>query len=335
MVPRSRAWLPLLVPAIGPLALPAQTAGRYHLGVFFWHDSPNDLATYAGIRLGLEQAGLACDFVEQRAGSDPDRAAAALRTLREAHCDLVFAMGTQAALLARRELTTVPVLFAAVSDAVASGVVSDWRGSGTNLCGASNWIAPGNVLDVFQLAVPHLRRLGMLRSADNGVVSAAELASMRAHLAEPGAPTIDLYEAVAADANDIDYAVARLVAAGVEAIWIPIDITIYRHLPAVQKALGDRRLPLLTTAAAAVHGGAMVGAVVDYVLHGRRAAALAREVLVRGKVPGSLPIDRMHGTLVTVNLGAARRAGIELPLSLLALADELIDEETPDGDRKR
>lgn len=332
-------WHPLrsLAPAVAGLwllASPAADAGPpFRIGVFFWHDSPNDAATFEGLRAGLAQAGVACEFVEHRADSSPDKAKAAFAALREAHCDLVVVLGTQAALLAKDELRTVPVLFAAVSDAVASGIVPDWSGSGSNLCGASNWIAPHNVLDVFRLAVPHLHRLGMLRSATSGVVSLAERTTMQQHLAEPGAPAIELVESVAANADDVATATERLVAEGVDAIWIPIDITIYQDLSAVRRGLRGQKVPLLTTAAAGVRSGAVVGAVVDYHLHGRRAAVLAQEVLVRGRRPADLPIDRMHGIQVTVSLAAARRDGLELPLSLLALADELLDEEAADAHR--
>ncbi|MBL9079183.1 MAG: ABC transporter substrate-binding protein [Planctomycetes bacterium] len=307
-------------------AAAAQQPVPRRCGVFLWHESPNDLATLAGIRAGLQQAGVAVAFVEQHAAADAARATAALTALREARCDLVFALGTQAALLAKEHLRSVPIVFAAVSDAVASGVVADWNGSGTNLCGASNRIGPAAVLDAFRLAVPQLGRLGVIRSRTSGVVSGAEVATMRGHLAQEGAPAVALVESVAVDTNDVERAVRALVASGVEAIWIPIDLTVYRDLGAVRRGLGPARLPLLTTAATGPADGAHVGVTVDYGVHGRRAAALAVRVL-QGAAPGSLPIDRMQGTLVKVNLGAARRDGIELPLSILAVADELLDDE--------
>lgn len=336
--PRWRAFVPCCLcvalahaPAQAP---PAQPPPPKRLGVFFWHDSPNDLTTYAGIQQGLRQAGLPHTFLEHRADSDPQKAKAAFAALQQARCDLVFAMGTQSALLARDALQDVPVVFAAVSDPVASKVVPGWSGSGTNVCGGSNWIPPQNVLDVFRLAVPGLTRLGMLRSEASGVVSAAEAATMQAHLATLPAPRIQLREAVAKDEHGIAAAVAQLLDAKVDAIWIPIDITIYQHVDAVRRARGTSRVPILTTALSGVRNGALVGAIVDYPLHGRRVAALALEVL-RGKDPGTLPVDRLRSTLVTVNLAAARAEGLELPLSLLALADELIDPDLPTPDGKR
>lgn len=314
-----------------PEASPAPSgAPAIPLGVFFWHDSPNDEATWRGMQRGLAELRLPVAAIERRAGGDRERALAQLDELR-ASCRLIVALGTNAALLCKERVPDVPVVFAAVSNAVASGVVADWTGSGRNLCGASNWIPPHAVLDVFELAVPGLQRLGMLRSQASGVVSAAELAAMRDHLAQQKRATPQLVEAVAKDAADLPRAVQELRAAGVDAIWIPIDLTVYQNVAEVQRALGERPLPLLTTAAAAVRKGAMVAATVDYTLHGRRAATLVHEVLVRGKAPATLPVDRMQSAAVVVDLAAARRTGRELPLSLLLLADELLDPEAKNG----
>lgn len=322
----TRAQAP--APTTPPPAAPARC------GVFFWHDSPNDLATFAGLQQGLQQAGLAVTFVEHHAGGDEAKATAALAALREARPDLVFAMGTQSALLAQKALPDLPIVFAAVSDPVASGVVADWGASGRNLCGASNWIAPANVLAVFRLAVPGLKRLGMLRSAPSGVVSRAEAASLRAHLATlPATDRIELVEAEAKDAADLPRAARELRAQEVDALWIPIDLTVYQNVPKVLEGLGAARIPLLTTAAAGVPAGALVGAVPDYALHGRRTALLALAILRDHRAPGALPVDRMRGNLVVVNLAAARRRGIELPLSLLAVADQLLEPDLPNVPR--
>lgn len=322
-------------PALQPVAPPAEQpvvlgAPAIPLGVFFWHDSPNDDATWRGLQQGLADLRLPVAIVERRAGGDRNRALAQLDELRGG-CRLIVALGTDAALLCKERVPDVPVVFAAVSNAVASGIVADWNGSGRNLCGASNWIPPGAVLDVFQLAVPGLQRLGMLRSQASGVVSNAELLAMREHLAQQPRPPVQLVEAVAKDAADLPRAVTELRQAGVDAIWIPIDLTVYQNLAAVRQALGERPLPLVTTAAAGVRGGALVGATVDYALHGRRAATLVHAVLVGGKAPGTLPIDRMRSATVVVNVAAARAAGTELPLSLLLLADELLAAEAKDG----
>jgi putative ABC transport system substrate-binding protein len=305
------------------------TKAPLRLGVFFWHDSPNDRAAFEGIQQGMRDAQLAPQWLLRRADADQAKATAMIADLRAQHCDLVFAMGTQAALLLQQGLPDTTIVFAAVSNPIASGVLSDWQGSGTKLCGGSNWVPPASILRVFLQAMPNLKTLGMLRSETSGIVSAAELATMRAYLAAPDAPKVQLLESVAKDPADLPRAVEALRAQGAQAIWIPIDLGIYKQVAAIHAALGSHQLPLLSTAVQAAREGAMVTVSVDYVLHGRRVAALAERVL-RGADPGKQPVDLLQGWQVTADLGAARRAGHELPLSLLALADVLIPEATDD-----
>lgn len=330
------ALCPLAHSAAPPKAPPPQepAAQTKTVGVFFWHDSPNDRATLAGVKLGLAAAKVPVRFVERHAKADAIKAVRQLTELRAVRCDLVLALGTRGTQLAQKHLPDLPIVFAAVTNPVTAGIVANWSHTSERLCGASNWIAPASVLEVFQLAVPRLRKLGMLRSGQSGVVSAAELAGMRQHLAQhagtqSGEPKLELCEVVVDDANDLPKAVAKLRQQNVDAIWIPIDLTIYQNVPAIERALEDDHLPLLTTAAAGVRNGALVAAAVDYGLHGRRAAALIQRVLANTSEPPKIGVDRMRSSLVVVNLKAARRNQIELPLSLLALADELIAPENP------
>ena len=295
------------------------------VGVFLWHDSPNDLMTLAGVRAGLADAGVAVRMLERQADSDPDVARAQLAELQDRGCALVLALGTRATQLAREHLDDdVPIVFAAVTNPVTAGIVPDWQHPAPGLYGASNWIDPQAVIDVFRLAVPGLTDLGMLRSRENGVVSAAELLGMREYLRRDDAPKVTVHEVVVEDERDLPRAARELAERGVDAIWIPIDLTVYSNVTAVERGLGNARIPLLTTAAAGVRNGALVAAAVDYRLHGRRAAALVLRVLRDGRLPDERPVDRMLSSLVVVNLKAAQRVGVELPLSLLALADELI-----------
>jgi putative ABC transport system substrate-binding protein len=319
--------LPAQVPSAG-VEVPKPARQEVPIGVFTWLEAPGDRTVLEGLTQGLRDAGIEPQFRHERALGDAAKATAGLAALRAAALPLVVAMGTEAALQARTALPGQPVLFVSVSHPLASGLCSSWEGAGGNLCGASTWIAPAEVLSVFELAVPNLKRLGMLRSAQANVVAAAEAATLRTHLQSLGAGAIELHEAFARTPAELPRAVDELLQQRVDAVWIPIDAGIYPHTTAVAQALAGRRVPLLTTAPSAVPAGAHIGALTDARLHGRRAAALALAVL-RGAAPGRLPIDRMRSNRIVVNLFAARRQGLELPLSLLALADELLDPDLP------
>ena len=323
-VDEKAATVPAPLPA-GVHAVP-RPAGKWRIGVLFWHESPNDLAALRGIREGLSETGKDYDLIVERADSRKEEAIRILRRFREEAVDLLFAMGTEAALLAAAGVTDIPIVFTAVTNPVESGVVGSWKGSGRNIAGNSNWIGPDTVLHVFRLAVPRLERLGILRSRTTGVVSAAELRGMREYLARPGAPAVAIVEEVADGVTDIRAAVDRLIGSGVRAIWIPIDFLVYENMEKVLETVRPHGIPLVSSSLKGAKAGAVAGVLVDYAMLGKRAVVCALDILEKGCPPGSLPIGTMKGYEVVVNLTAARRCGYEIPLSLLALADLILED---------
>ncbi|MEQ8764052.1 MAG: ABC transporter substrate binding protein, partial [Planctomycetota bacterium] len=168
------------------------------IGVLFWHQSPNDFVAFEGIRSGFESAGREPTFFARQASSSEDAAHRILDEFRARRVDLVFAMGTQASLLAKERLEDIPIVFTAVTNPVESGVVPSWEGSKRNLAGNSNWIGPDKILPVFRMAVPRLSRLGVLRSEKAGLVSEAELRGVRDYLAAQEKPPVVIVEEVVA-----------------------------------------------------------------------------------------------------------------------------------------
>ncbi|MBK8974338.1 MAG: ABC transporter substrate-binding protein [Planctomycetes bacterium] len=315
--------------ATRPLAAQGETPWRF--GVLFWHDSPNDVEALRGIRAALDVRGRDYHLQVERAEQDAERGAAALRAFDDGGVDLVFAMGTQAALVARAHPPRAPVVFTAVTNPVESGVVDDWNGSGTRIAGNSNWIAPDTLLRVFRLAVPGLHRLGVLRSRASGVVSAAEVVGVQRMIAAEPAPRLALVEEVIDSPDELDAATARLLEQRIDALWIPIDFTVYEHLDAVTARTAPARVPLVSSSLRAVSTDAVAGVLVDYELLGERAVVLALDILEHGRDPATIPVDTMRGFQVVVNLGAARRSGYEAPLALIVVADQILEPEVGDG----
>jgi putative ABC transport system substrate-binding protein len=301
----------------------------WRLGVFFWHESPNDMAALAGIQEALEEAKQPYEVIIKQASSDIQEAERILGAFKSKPVDLIFAMGTQAALLAAEHVRDLPIVFTAVTNPKESGVVSSWEGSKSNLAGNSNWIASETVLHVFRLAVPELKKLGILRSKTSGLVSAAELRGMKDYLAKPNVPKITIQEEVVEKVEGIRPAVERLVEAKVQAVWIPIDYDIYKNMEEVLNAVQPHGLPLVSSSLKATRAGAVAGVVVDYKMLGKGAVVIALDILSKGKAPGSIPVGTMKGYKVIVNLSAARRCQYELPLSLLVLADTILEDREP------
>ncbi|MFO0983159.1 MAG: ABC transporter substrate-binding protein [Planctomycetota bacterium] len=317
------------VALIAALAAPlcAQATRPWRLGALQWQESPNHQAPLEGRQAALREAGRPHELLLRQALSDRERARAALLDLRAQAVDLIIALGTEAALVASEVEHEIPIVFTAVTDPVATGVVASWQGSGRNLAGNSNWIAPEISLHVFTLAVPALKRLGILRSTKTGKVSAAELEAMRRRLAQPNAPAIEIVAAQVESEIELGDATQRLIDAGVQAVWVPIDFLVYEHLPPILAVTQAHHIPIVSSSLGAARSGAVAGIVRDYRLLGAQAAAITLDILEQHRDPGTLEVGTMHSYEVVVNMGAARRARYELPLALLAAADQILEAE--------
>jgi putative ABC transport system substrate-binding protein len=314
---------------VAALARPPMAAGRAdppprpRVGVLFWHDSPGDRETLRGVRDGFALAGMEPRFEVVEAAEDDARAREALRDFEARGLDLVYALGTAAALRARDEVRRVPVVFAAVTDPVGSGVVATEAGSGRNLCGSASGIAPADAVAVFRTAVPGLRTLGVVHDPGNPV-SSGEVRALAAHgrtLVPPlSLKVVARDRAALAPAGAVRAAAAEALS-GADALWIPIDIAVYSRASEAGAAAAAVRRPVVATAPAAARDAAAACVAADFFALGRGSVVFAARVL-RGEDPGRLPVRRPRAYRVIVNLEAARRGGLEVPLPLLAAADE-------------
>ena len=112
-----------------------------------------------------------------------------------------------------------------------------------------------------------------------------------------------------------------------QALWVPIDHHVYRHLDRIARITMPRGIPIVSSQASTVETHAVVAVAVDYRALGTSSVVLTDRVLRGEKEPGELPVGRMRSYRVLVNLDAARRTGFEVPLTLLATADRITDRE--------
>jgi putative ABC transport system substrate-binding protein len=304
-------------------ALAASGRERPRVGVLFWHDSPNDREAFEGVRDGFTLAGLDPIFEVVEARGDDAAAKTALADFQSRGMDLVYAMGTGSALRARAAVTKVPVVFTAVTDPVGSGVVPSLDGSGRNLCGNGSGVDPAAALALFRAALPRLRVLAVVHDPANPV-SRSEVEAM-SHAGGALEPPVRLSvkestaEALRAPGGVREASAAAL--AGADALWIPIDIEVYSRADQAAEAATAVRKPVFTTVAAAARRAACVCLSADFRAVGRSSVVLAVRAL-RGEDPGRMAVPRPRSARVILNLEAAGRSGFELPLALIAGADE-------------
>ncbi len=301
----------------------ASAPERPRVGVLFWHDSPNDREAFEGVRDGFSLAHMDPIFEVVEARGDDGAARTALHDFESRGMDLVYAMGTGSALRAGAVVKKTPVVFTAVTDPVGSGVLASADGSSSNLCGSSSGVDPAAALDVFRTALPRLAVLAVVFDPANPV-SRREVEVMR-KAGEALRPPVRLSaRETPAEALRVPGGVNAACAEalrGADALWVPIDIEVYSRADQAVEAASAARRPIFATAAAAARTAACVCLTADFRAVGRSSVVLAVRAL-RGEDPGRMPVARPRSARVILNLEAAGRTGFEIPLALLAGADE-------------
>jgi putative ABC transport system substrate-binding protein len=134
---------------------------------------PWESSTLHGLRDGLSELGYVegRDFVmEWRfAEGQYDRFPAFVQEFIAMRVDLIFAVNTRAAIEAKRATSSIPIVFAALSDPVGSGLVARFAQSGGNVTGVGqdHELVVAKHLELVALAVPSLSRLAVMFNPEN------------------------------------------------------------------------------------------------------------------------------------------------------------------------
>ena len=233
----------------------------------------------------------------------------------------VIVTGGSAVPVIKQATTDIPIVFAIATDPVGGGLVASLARPGGNVTGLSNQSADtaGKRLEILQQVLPNLRRLAILFNADYhesvlemGEVQASagkfdmEVVKLEIRRAEDIVPA---FEALNRQADAL-YAVADgLVAAN------------FVHIIALALA---GRLPTIGFNRSYAAGGALISYGPSFPDLFRRTADYVDKIL-RGAKPADLPIEQPTKFEFVLNLKTARTLGIDVPPTLLARSDEVIE----------
>jgi len=235
--------------------------------------------------------------------------------------EIIVTWGTPAALAAKSATTSIPIVIAAASDPVRSGLVASYARPGGNITGSS--IAGPEVeakrLSLLRELLPALQRVGVLEAPANRIVRAdrKELEEVCQSLGlEP------IIIGVAA-ADELEKAIAEMVRRRVQALYVQSDTLFSDNEVLLMSAALRYKLPTIGDGTEWVDAGALVVFTnAETELYQREAAFVDR--ILRGAKPADLPIERPTMFELTINLKTAKALGITVPKSLLQRADKVI-----------
>jgi putative tryptophan/tyrosine transport system substrate-binding protein len=235
--------------------------------------------------------------------------------------DVIVTHATANILAAKHGTSAIPIVFAAVADPVGIGVVDSLARPGGNITGLSNQFtdAAGKRVELLHEVVPGLRRLAFL--ANVGVANAAlELAEVQA-----AARTLGLEVAPFDIRRTEDIAPAFVALKGrAEALYVFGDPVTNTNRARISALALDARLPTAAGFREIVEVGGLMSYGANLADQFRRAGDYVDKIL-RGAKPGDIPVEQPTKFDLVINLTTAKALGLEVPPSLLAIADEVIE----------
>jgi putative ABC transport system substrate-binding protein len=312
--------------ATWPLAARAQQRkGQTRLG-FLPIGSPSnayDRSLVEAFQQGLRRVGL----IENKdivldvvwTGDDPDRAVS--EALRRG-AELLIPCGSSASTAAMRQAWTVPIVFLNVGDPVAIGLAETLSRPGYNATGFSDILAElsGKLVDLASELIRPQTTVNYLWH------TAWPDGQNRYRLTERAvdAAKLQLQSKGIADITELDGALTEIKQTGSTALIVQPSPFTYSHRGRIIASAMKNGLGTVFAFPVAAREGALIAYGPDY-LHMYSRAGFYVERILKGIKPADLPIEQPTKVEFLVNVRVAKALGIEVPLSLLVRADELLE----------
>ena len=233
---------------------------------------------------------------------------------------VIFAAVTPAAVAARRLTQTIPIVCPILSDPIVLGLIAGMSRPGGNVTGLMSRIDDliGKQIELAAQLVPALVSLGLIVNVASSVIARQEVESAGKRLG------VKLVSAEVREPNDLDAAFKLLSNEHVQAVVILADAMLFQERKRVAELAAAVRLPAVYGFRDHVDAGGLISYGVNYADNFRRAAIYVVKVL-KGAKPSDLPVEFPNKLELVINLKAAKALGIDIPPTLLARADEVIE----------
>jgi putative ABC transport system substrate-binding protein len=313
-----------------PLGVRAQQLGRVRrLGVLMSTaaDDAQGQAWSAAFAQGLQQLGWEVGGnirIDYRWGAgDTERFRKYAAELVALGPDII--LGTAASIVAalQQASRTIPIVFVSTIDPVGAGLVASLARPGGNATGFTSYefSMSAKLLELLKEIAPSVTRVAVIRDA----AVAAGLAGFAA--IQTAAPSfgVELSPVGVRDAAEIEGGILEFAPAsngGLIVVGPPSSLFAHREL--IVTLAARHRLPGVYAGVAFVSAGALASYGTNPTDQYRRAASYVDRIL-KGEKPADLPVQAPTKYEIVINLKTAKALGIEIPTTLLARADEVIE----------
>ena len=236
--------------------------------------------------------------------------------------EVIVTHTSTSALAAKQATTSIPIVFAALGDAQAAGVVDNLARPGGNITGLSLFSPEVSAkrIELAMEALPRAKRIAFLANGNN-VSLKATLSQALERTAKSLKVAVQRIEVK--DSKEIEPAIATVGKQGFDAFVIEDDPLLLGNSAAIAIHSVRHKIPAIAAVEFADAGG-LVGFGADFPAMFQRAATYVDKIL-KGAKPGDLPVERASKFELVINQSTAKALGIKMPQSMLLRADRVIE----------
>jgi putative tryptophan/tyrosine transport system substrate-binding protein len=328
---RRRQFITLLggAAAAWPLAARAQQSERMRrIGVLMamTADDPESTPRLTAFAQGLQQSGWTIGQnvrVDYRwGGGNADNMRKYAMELVALAPDVILAHSSTAVVPLLQASRTIPIVFTALADPVGAGYVDSLARPGGNATGflVFEYGIAGKWLELLKEITPRVTRALVLRE------SAIAAGPAQFGIIQAAAPSlgVELRPFDVRDAGEIERALTAFAQGSNGGLIVTGSTGALFHRGLIVALAARHRLPAVYFARYFVTDGGLISYGPDFVDQFRRAAGYIDRIL-KGEKPADLPVQAPNKYEMVINLKTAKALGIEVPATVLARADEVIE----------
>jgi putative tryptophan/tyrosine transport system substrate-binding protein len=236
--------------------------------------------------------------------------------------EIIVTYSTPAVIAVKQVTSLIPVVFAGAADPVGAGLVASLARPGGNITGVSlqSTDIAGKRLELLRELVPGLRRIAIMMHVGNPN-SMIEMSEIHAAGRTLG---IDMVALEIRREGDIAPAFDAIKTIQTDALYVVLDPIMNAHRVRINILAVGARLPTMVPFRAFVEAGGLMSYAPNQSHVFRRGADYVDKIL-RGAKPADIPVEQPIKFDLVINLTTAKALGLEVPPTLLARADEVIE----------
>jgi len=285
---------------------PAEEGEKFVVGINQLAEHPALDAARDGFVEALEEAGVDVEVKYQNAQGDIPTSLAIAQGFVKDEVDLIYAIATPAAQSSKQATSDIPVLFSAVTDPVASGLVDSMESPGGNVTGASDATPMKEQLSMFKQLDPSIEQIGIVfnTSESNSEIQVERAKEFADELG------LEILEVGVSNINEIPQAVDSIIN-DIDGLYAITDNMVASAIAIVADKVNAAGIPSIAAEGSMVDGGLLVSNGISYFELGKQAGEMARKILVDGMSPAEIPSEKAGTTTTVFNQQTLELLGLD------------------------